>query len=203
MASKIIVDQLEKTGGTVAALTLPVANASASQVLQNDGAGALSWVTPAAAPLFSSYAILQDQKISGTAGGTSTLGSWQTRDLQTEVYDGIGITISLNEFTVPAGTYLIKWSAPAWAVTRHQSRLYDVSGGAPSGQGSSIMTAGATVTYRGDTAPSTGTARVTVGSSNAYRIEHQTSETHASNGFGAAASFGVEVYTQVEIYKET
>tara|TARA_R110002020_G_scaffold210407_1_gene416422 strand:+ start:23 stop:658 length:636 start_codon:yes stop_codon:yes gene_type:complete len=43
MASKIIVDQLEKTGGTLAALTLPSANATANQVLANDGAGALSW----------------------------------------------------------------------------------------------------------------------------------------------------------------
>ena len=45
MASKIIVDQLEKTGGALAALTLPAANATADQVLENDGSGALSWVT--------------------------------------------------------------------------------------------------------------------------------------------------------------
>ena len=43
MASKIIVDQLEKTGGALAALTLPAANATANQILKNDGAGALSW----------------------------------------------------------------------------------------------------------------------------------------------------------------
>ena len=46
MASKIIVDQLEKTGGALTALTLPTGNASASEFLQNDGAGALSWATP-------------------------------------------------------------------------------------------------------------------------------------------------------------
>jgi hypothetical protein len=45
MASKIIVDQLEKTGGTLTALTLPVANATANQYIKNDGAGALSWAT--------------------------------------------------------------------------------------------------------------------------------------------------------------
>ena len=44
MASKIIVDQLEKTGGTLTALTLPSANATANQLLQNNGSGALSWV---------------------------------------------------------------------------------------------------------------------------------------------------------------
>ena len=43
MASKIIVDQVQKSGLT--ALTLPTGNASASQYLQNDGAGALSWAT--------------------------------------------------------------------------------------------------------------------------------------------------------------
>ena len=45
MASKIIVDQLEKTGGTLTALTLPSANATANQYIKNDGAGALSWAT--------------------------------------------------------------------------------------------------------------------------------------------------------------
>ena len=50
MASKIIVDQLQKTGGSTTALTLPTSNASASQYLQNDGAGALSWATVASAP---------------------------------------------------------------------------------------------------------------------------------------------------------
>jgi len=43
MASKIIVDQLQKSGYT--ALTLPSANATANQYIKNDGAGALSWAT--------------------------------------------------------------------------------------------------------------------------------------------------------------
>ena len=50
MASTLIVDQLQKTGGSTTALTLPTSNASASQYLQNDGAGALSWATVASAP---------------------------------------------------------------------------------------------------------------------------------------------------------
>lgn len=47
MASTLIVDQIQKTGGSTTALTLPTSNASASQYLQNDGAGALSWATVA------------------------------------------------------------------------------------------------------------------------------------------------------------
>ena len=45
MASTLIVDQLQKTGGSTTALTLPTSNASASEFLQNDGAGALSWAS--------------------------------------------------------------------------------------------------------------------------------------------------------------
>ena len=48
MASTLIVDQLQKTGGSTTALTLPTSNASASEFLQNDGAGALSWASAAA-----------------------------------------------------------------------------------------------------------------------------------------------------------
>ena len=48
MASKIIVDQLEKTGGSLTALTLPTSNASASEFLQNNGSGVLSWASASA-----------------------------------------------------------------------------------------------------------------------------------------------------------
>ena len=44
MASKIIVDQLEKTGSTLTALTLPSVNATTGQYMQNDGYGVLGWV---------------------------------------------------------------------------------------------------------------------------------------------------------------
>ncbi len=48
MASTLIVDQIQKTGGSTTALTLPTSNASANEFLQNDGAGALSWASAAA-----------------------------------------------------------------------------------------------------------------------------------------------------------
>ena len=43
MASKIIVDQIEKTGGSLIALTLPTGNASAGQVLQNEESASVSY----------------------------------------------------------------------------------------------------------------------------------------------------------------
>ncbi len=103
MASKIIVDQLEKTGGALTALTLPTGNASAGQVLQNDGSGNLSWAADAGG-LFSSYALISDQKTQNSAGGTFTSGAWRTRDLQREIDDPDGIvTITANQIKLGAG----------------------------------------------------------------------------------------------------
>ena len=48
MASTLIVDQLQKTGGSTTALTLPTSNASANEFLQNNGSGVLSWASAAA-----------------------------------------------------------------------------------------------------------------------------------------------------------
>ena len=63
----------------------------------------------------------------GTSGaGSFTASTWITRSL-TNVTDpkNIGITLNTtdNYITVPAGTYSIKWSAPALNCTRHVSRL--------------------------------------------------------------------------------
>ena len=127
MASKIIVDQVQKSGLT--ALTLPTGNASAGQVLQNDGSGNLSWAADAGG-LFASYAFIVDQKTQASDSGTFTSGAWRTRDLQTTITDTDSIVTALtgNEFTLAAGSYLIKWSAPAHMVEENQTRLYDVTG---------------------------------------------------------------------------
>ena len=198
MASKIIVDQLEKTGGALTALTLPTGNASAGQVLQNDGSGNLSWAADAGG-LFASYAIIVDQKTTNVGGGTFTSGAWQTRDLQTEVTDPDAIvTISTNEFTLAAGSYLIRWSAPGYRVLEHKTRLYDVTGTA-------VIQAGLSAKALDDVETiSNGSARVTPSGSNAYKIEHRCATTRASDGFGEASNFSTpEIYTSVEIFKES
>ena len=73
---------------------------------------------------------LRHQETSGTHGGSSTSGSYQTRTLNTEVYDGIGSTLSSNQFTLPAGTYQIRARAPARGgsgVTIHKAKLYNIT----------------------------------------------------------------------------
>ena len=82
MASKIIVDQLEKTGGSLTALTLPTSNASASQYLQNDGAGALSWATVS---IPAGGKVLQVLFDGTSANWSSTSGTYADTDLSVSI----------------------------------------------------------------------------------------------------------------------
>jgi hypothetical protein len=155
----------------------------------------------AAGGLFASWAFIVDQKANATDSGTFTQGAWRTRDLNTEIADADGIvSISSNELTLAAGSYLIQWSAPAYQVNVHQTRLYDVTGTAVIHYGTSAFTHDTNST----TNRSFGAARVTPSGSNAYKIEHRCSNTISNEGFGAKASFGNVInFTEVLIMKES
>jgi hypothetical protein len=203
MASKIIVDQLEKTGGALAALTLPVANATANQYIKNDGAGALSWASLPESGLFSGYALFADQKTQNTGGGTFTLGAWRQRDLNTTIAntDTTNIVLGTNQFTLLAGSYFIQWQSPAHYVEANQTRLYDVTGAASVAVGTSAYTFVGHPAYAYE-GPSKGVARVTPSGSTVYRIEHYSSGTMATTGFGFQSNIDTEQYTTVSIFKE-
>ena len=181
-------------------LTLPDGGGSSGQYLQTNGSGGLSWQTVTDSG-FASYAVIADQKTSGTSGGTFTSGAWRTRDLNTELFDPDGIvTISSNQFTLQAGTYLIKWGAPAYRVDGHRSALYDITGTAFIEYS---MTMYADAQYRTQNV-SSGSARVTITAANTYEIQHRCDTTSNTAGFGGGQSgYGdAETYTVVEIYKE-
>ena len=188
---KIIVGD---ASGDPSALTVGAAN----QVLKSDGAD-VSWGADSGG-LFASYAIIVDQKTTNVDGGTFTSGAWQTRDLQTEVSDVDGIvSISTNEFTLAAGSYLIMWGAPGYRVGNHRTRLYDVTGTAALQPGLSASCANSDIAT-----VSNGSTRVTPSGSNTYRIEHRSDITRATDGFGYASNFSTpEIYTSVEIFKES
>lgn len=138
------------------------------------------------------HILLEDRKASGTAGGTFTQATDQIRVLNTEVLDAYDIcTLSSNRFILPAGTYVIEFSAPASAVGVHQAFLYNV-------------TAAATV-FRGSTASasteSRGSGPVVITTTTEFEIRHRCTTTKADDGLGLAASFGGEVFTRVQIWK--
>ena len=142
-------------------------------------------------------AIIEDNKAQNTDGGTFTSGADQTRTLNTLVYNRDNIvTLGSDQFTLPAGTWEIEWSAPAARVSFHQSFLYDATNTTEIKRGTSLL---GTNDDPNVNTRSFGSARVSHAGSVAYEIRHRCSATFATTGFGNAANFGTEVYTRVTV----
>lgn len=181
---------------------------TAGQAITSNGtSSAPTWQTPW---LFVSTAVICDLKATTVDGGTFTSGAWRTRDLNTTIFDADGIvTLSSNEFTLGVGSYVIEFSAPAFGVSTHQARLFDVTAGATVASNTGIAGNGISqAMISNTTSPTTncavGTARVTISSgTNTYRLQHKCNSTRTTQGFGRASDMGEdEIYTVVKIYKE-
>ena len=145
-------------------------------------------------------ALIEDRKSSGASGGSFTAGAWRTRDLNTLAYNRDSVaTLASNRFTLPAGTWLIKWRCPALYVEYHQSQLYNYTASAAVEPGSNAFCDNGTESF--SQTDSSGQAVVTIAAATAFEIQHQCTRTQAFNGFGAANSFGTEVYSQTEIWR--
>ena len=151
---------------------------------------------------FASYAILVDEKAYNTGAGDFTSGDWRTRDLNTEFVDDDGIvSISNNQFTLQAGTYLIKAACPAYFVHRHVAKLYNVTDSSDAITG---QTAGCFSSDAQTNAFLFG--RVTIGAAKVFEIRHRCQTSYANSiGFGVPHNFSgnSSIYTVVEIYKES
>jgi hypothetical protein len=152
--------------------------------------------------LYSSVAIICDQKPWNIYGGAFNNGAWRTRDLNTEISDIDGIvSIASNQFTLQAGTYTIEASAPAYRVHFHQIRLYNITDSSVEQYGCAAMAwdngNGVTRTFLSDV--------VTITAAKTFEIQHRCNAT-VTDGFGVAQltdSASVSIYTQVKILKHT
>lgn len=146
-----------------------------------------------------SAALLQDQKAQNTAGGTATSGSDQTRTINTEVFDPDGIvSISANQFTLAAGTYIVLADPGAFVVGQHQAWLYNVT------DSTTVVRGGVAYNNSGGGQAMTFSpifAAFTIAGSKAFSIRHRVTSTRSTDGWGLAANFGTEVYLNVLIIK--
>jgi len=140
---------------------------------------------------------VQDQKTSGTNGGTSVAGV-QTRTLNTVVTNEIsGASLGSNQITLPAGTYEITALAPARSVSFHRIVLYNVTDAAAAVIG---INADASTSDNTDTHAFINGARFTLAGTKVLEIQHYTSAIRATDGLGNAISDGyIEIYTDVQI----
>jgi len=153
-----------------------------------------------ASGLYSSYAILQDQH-SGTSAnlGSFTAGDWRTRDINTKVADPDSIvTLSSNQFTLQAGTYLIRYSQTGYAVNRLAVRLRNITDTSTAGFGeAAYYNAG-----QGNVWSTSGIARVVISGAKTFELQGRVETTKSSNGFGFTMINGSCTIVSIEIYKE-
>jgi microcystin-dependent protein len=145
-------------------------------------------------------ATLSDVKASGTAGGTATAGSYQTRTLNT-IDDPTGIVTSLssNQWVLSKGEYYIEASAPAGACGNHKARLFNVTDSSVALLGSTKYSDNASF-YADNN--STISGKIVITSNKTFEIQHRVGITRNVNGFGSASTFSDnEVYSIVKITK--
>lgn len=176
---------------------------SDGQVLTADAAstGGTKWSTPSGGGSSLDYILIQDQKSASTGGGTFTSGAWRTRDLNTIVADpGSHASVSSNQITLQAGTYRVTAKCPASYVQRHQARLYNITDSAVLAIGTTESTDNGTGTLT--TTSSMIFGRFTISSAKVLEVQHQCGVTRANEGYGNFGTFGTEVYTSIEFWKE-
>jgi len=147
-------------------------------------------------------AFVKDVKASGTNGGTFTSGAWQTRDLNTLEGDiaAVGVTLSSNQFTLPAGKYLIEARSPVNSVNQHKCKLYNVTDSVDAIIGSSEY-ANSTNAIAHDSKLS---GVITITKSTAFELRHYCVTTKLTDGLGVTFnSAGMdEVYSEVKITRK-
>jgi hypothetical protein len=150
--------------------------------------------------LFDAYGKWSDKKTSGDGGGTFTKDIWQKRDLNFEDSDDSNLgTLANDQLTLEAGTYVCSVKAPGQNVNKHALRLYD--------------TTGADVLIDGENADCTAASGVTTHAmlsdkftitvQSVLEIQHYSTSTQASTGFGAALAIvgRDERYTTIELWR--
>lgn len=143
-------------------------------------------------------AYIREEQTSGTNGGTFTSGAWQTRVLNILTDPSSIVTLSSNQFTIGSGTYMIDASAPADFVNSHQARLQNITDSTTALTGTSSI-CGATAVEELTFSRVAGI--FTISGTKTFELQHQCALTTPLVGFGHAAGFGTEVYTQINLIK--
>ena len=167
---------------------------STGQVLTVAG-GVPSWATPAGAS--TNCAVFIDQKTS-TAGGTFTSGAWRTRDINTSQFNNItSASISSNQITLPAGTFMVVATAPFQRVDQNVLRFQNITDTTTAIEGQNAYTDSGTAVQ--------GSAYLsgifTIAGSKTFELQHRCFTTRASDGFGASNTITSDVYAMVSIWK--
>jgi hypothetical protein len=153
--------------------------------------------------LYSAYLCYQDQKSSGTDGGTFTSGGWRTRNQNVEVADTGGHgSVASDQITLAGGTYRIFAQAPAHFVAAHQLRLQNITDGTTILTGENAFTSYSGGAGVNSETPALLRGRFTLTATKVLELQHRCTVTVSGNGMGVNVGWGTEVYATVELFKE-
>lgn len=144
---------------------------------------------------YNAYILVRDEKASNTDGGTFTSGAWRTRTLNTIVHDDTGlVTLSSNQVTLPAGTYIFSGRAQAVSVAQNYIKLVNVTDTDTVGNGAGSFADHNDPAIHGS---------FTITASKAFELQHRCQTTKTDNGFGTRSVFAVdkEVFAEVMFWK--
>lgn len=143
------------------------------------------------------YMLVRDEKAQNTSGGSSAAGV-NVRTLNTVVSNTIsGASLAADRITLPAGTYRIEASAPYYSTDVCRAYLYNITDASISILGTSEDG------LAGASGRSFLTGRLTIPAPKVYELREYIG-TAIADGLGKACNqLGVEVYSQVEITKES
>lgn len=93
----------------------------------------LSSLTTVVQNVSAANVVFWEQQAQGVPAGAATPNAWNIRTLNnyTAYPASVASTPTSNRFTLPAGTWLIRASAPAFCVNNHMIRLVNYNGGSP------------------------------------------------------------------------
>jgi hypothetical protein len=149
------------------------------QVLTVAG-GVPAWATPGATR---SFAVFRDEKAFGTAGGTFTSGAWRTRDINsTQINNITGASIASNQITLPAGTYYVWATTPAYSVFRYSGRLQNITDSTTT----LISTTGFANTSGSHVVNIFINGQFTIASEKTFEVQNRCSDTKNGDGYGTA-----------------
>lgn len=134
---------------------------------------------------------------SAYSGGDTTLTVYPAA---ATAFDGLTVkSYTLNQVELPAGTYRVKISVPAYVVTHHQAHLYNATDASVELVGS-VEQCGSGA-YADVQTRSIIAGMVQLAATKTLEVRHRSSHTRNSDGFGDAGGLTYEVYTIAEFWK--
>lgn len=144
--------------------------------------------------------VLREEQTSGTQSGTFTSGAFRTRAVNTIAVDETGqVSLSSDQFTLPAGTYRVDAKAEFFASAANILRLQNITDAETTLVG---LNDHSTAAANADGHACHLGGLFTITASKTFELQHRCGLTKTTNGFGVSHTFGInEVFVHIELLK--